>query len=203
MLWPVSDEDTRLRAIGIEIITERDEPRVRIETLRVARRLHAAGRKVVGLIPSDDEVAVPPIAVQLGVALADLTGATVAYLDANVRWPAVSEVAAGESRSSESESLFATRWLRGSLALLTPRHAERAGDVLPQLERVLFDGVELFEYVLVDLSGFDLLGEHAAAALAMDGVILVARAGRSRETDLMRLRDEIDPDRLLGVMLVG
>jgi hypothetical protein len=51
-------------------------------------------------------------------------------------------------------SAFSTRWLRGSLALLSPPRAERAGEVVPQLARVLLEGQELFAHVLVDLTGF-------------------------------------------------
>ena len=72
--------------------------------------------------------------------------------------------------------MFTTRWLRGSLALLSPPRVERAGEVVPQLARVLLEGADLFAHVLVDLTGFELLGEHASAAACMDAVALVGRA---------------------------
>jgi len=99
--------------------------------------------------------------------------------------------------------VFETRWLRGSLAVLTPRGAELAGEAVPALARLLLDGIDLFEYVLVDLTGFDVLGEHASAAACMDAVVLVASAHKSREKDLLRYLGEMPEGRFLGVLLVG
>jgi hypothetical protein len=74
---------------------------------------------------------------------------------------------------------------------------------VPQLERVLHDGAELFAHVLVDLTGFELLGEHASAAACMDAVALVARAHHTREHSLIDLAQLLPQDRFLGVLLVG
>ena len=171
------------------------------ECIRIARRLHASGTKILGLVPADDRVAVPPLAIQIGLALCDLTGAPVAVVDANVRYPGLSQLA-GVSRDRD-DSVYATRWLRGSLALLTPPHAERAGEIVPQLARLLLDGVDLFAHVLCDLTGLELLGEHGSAAACMDATIMVARAHHTRESQLLALRRLMPVDRFLGVLLVG
>ena len=207
------------------------------EAVRIARRLHAARQKVIGFIPATPRVAVPPAALHIGSALVELTGATVAFVDANMRYPALSEIASftadGGGRraqgavpapNAEAEadasaedasaprdplaelrrgSLFKTRWLRGSLAVLTPPKAERAGEAVPQLASLLLDGIDLFEYVLVDLTGFDVLGEHGSAAACMDAVVLVGRAHRTREKDLLRFLREMPSSRFLGVLLLG
>jgi hypothetical protein len=175
---------------------------VRAECTRIARRLHAAKTRIIGLVPADDRVAVPPVAIQIGNALCDLTGATIAVVDANVRYPGLSQLARGQ-HADRDESVYSTRWLRGSLALLTPPHAERAGEIVPQLARLLLDGVDLFAHVLCDLTGLELLGEHASAAACMDGVIIVARAHRTREDSLIALRRLMPADRFMGVLLVG
>jgi hypothetical protein len=57
--------------------------------------------------------------------------------------------------------------------------------------------------VLVDLTGFELLGEHAAAAASMDAVALVGNAHRSREQELVELARLMPRGRFLGVLLVG
>jgi hypothetical protein len=93
--------------------------------------------------------------------------------------------------------------LRGSLALLSPPRVERAGEVVPQLQRVLVDGADLFAHVLVDLTGFELLGEHGSAAACMDAVAVVGRAHRSREQELVQLAQLMPAGRFLGVLLVG
>ncbi|HLL25659.1 MAG TPA: hypothetical protein VK427_26160 [Kofleriaceae bacterium] len=169
---------------------------------RIARRIHAEKLRVVGFVPSDDRVAVPPVLVQLGLALVDLTGATVAVIDANVRYPGLPELNHGKETDTD-ETVFSTSWLRGSLALLSPPRAERAGEVVPQLARVLIEGADLFAHVLVDLTGFELLGEHGSAAACCDAVALVSRAHTTRERELLELAQLMPAERFMGVLLVG
>jgi hypothetical protein len=168
----------------------------------LARKIHDEKLRVVGFVPSDDMVAVPPLIIHLGLALTELTGATVAVVDANVRYPGLAALNKGQTTDRE-ESVFSTRWLRGSLALLSPPRVERAGEVVPQLARVLLDGSDLFAHVLVDLTGFELLGEHASAAACMDAVALVGRAHRTREQELLQLAQLMPTGRFLGVLLLG
>lgn len=194
------DEEAALASVGIHIESDR-WPQVRAECMRIARRLIAARSKVIGFIPARDDVAVPPVAIHLGLSLVELSGATAAFVDANVRYPALSAIAA--DAPTDDGSVFSTRWLKGSLALLTPHRAERAGEAVPALAKLLLDGTELFEHVLVDLTGFELLGEHASAAACCDGVILVGRAHETREKDVLQFVREMPESRFLGVLLVG
>ena len=196
-----SDDDAILASLGFKL----EGPAyglVQAAAARIARRIHDDRFRVVGFVPSDDKVAVPPLIIQLGLALCDLTGATVAVVDANVRYPGLASVARGQ-RADRDDSVFSTRWLRGSLALLSPPHVERAGEVVPQLARVLLDGADLFAHVLVDLTGFELLGEHASAAACMDAVALVGRAHRTTEQELVALAQMMPVGRFLGVLLIG
>lgn len=193
----VIDDDV-LASLGI--VT--DEGEVKAACARVARRLHNERIRVIGFVPADDQTAVPPILIQLGIALTELTGATIAVVDANVRYPGLVGLNAGRAADSE-RSVFSTRWLQGSLALLSAPEVERAGEVVPQLARVLLDGSDLFAHVLVDLTGFELLGEHASAAACMDAVALVGRAHHSREHELLQLAQLMPHGRFLGVLLVG
>ena len=204
-------EEARLHALGLSEIGKATDGEVHSECVRIARRLNASRQKVIGFIPATPKVAVPPIALQLGSALVELTGATVAFVDANVRYPALSAMAEDGSAPEEviaegsdgRPRVFRTRWLRGSLAVQTPPAAELAGEAVPALARLLLDGVDPFEYVLVDLTGFAVLGEHASAAACMDAVILVGRAHKTRESDLLRFVREMPTSRFLGVLLVG
>lgn len=196
------DDESALQALGIHVPPVDERPDVRDECIRVARRIQHAGPRIVGLLPSSNDVGVAGVAVQLGLALAELVGATVAFVDANLRWPAISELAVGE-RAGEDESVFATRWLRGSLALLTPRRVGPAGAGLPQLARIIQTGQELFASMLVDLTGFKKLGEHLAAIDMVDGVLVIGRAGRTTEDELLRLNEELARRQNLGVLLVG
>ena len=198
MPQPAEDDEAVLSSLGIE--TTNGE--LKAACAQVARRIHGERLRVVGFVPSEDHVAVPPILIQLGIALSELTGATIAVVDANVRYPGLGALNEGKQTDSD-ESVFSTRWLQGSLALLSAPHVERAGEVVPQLARVLLDGSDLFAHVLVDLTGFELLGEHASAAACMDAVALVGRAHHTREHDLVQLAQFMPHGRFLGVLLVG
>jgi hypothetical protein len=191
-------DDAVLVALGIEP----GDGELKAACTRVARRMRDEGARVVGFVPAEDGVAVPPVLIQLGIALTELTGATIAVVDANVRYPGLSGLSRDQKPDSD-ESVFSTRWLYGSLALLTAPNVESAGQVVPQLARVLLDGSDLFAHVLVDLTGFELLGEHASAAACMDAVALVGRTHRTREKELLELARFMPHGRFLGVLLVG
>jgi hypothetical protein len=194
-----ADRDEKvLETLGIET----DDGELRAACSRIARRIHADKIRVIGFVPSHDRVAVPPLIIQLGLSLTELTGATVAVVDANVRYPGLGALNRGKSTDSD-DSVFSTRWIKGSLALLSPPRVEKAGEVVPQLARVLLDGSDLFAHVLVDLTGFELLGEHGSAAACMDAVALVGRAHTSREDELLELARLMPQGRFLGVLLVG
>ncbi|HEX7843977.1 MAG TPA: hypothetical protein VF469_41165 [Kofleriaceae bacterium] len=193
----VSDDDV-VAALGIDTT----DGEVKAACTRVARKIHGEGVRVVGFVPAEGTVAVPPILIQLGIALTELTGATIAVVDANVRYPGLGALNQDKSTDSD-ESVFSTRWLHGSLALLSAPQVERAGQVVPQLARVLIDGSDLFEHVLVDLTGFDLLGEHWSAAACMDAVAVVGRTHHTREHELLELARAMPHGRFLGVLLVG
>jgi len=119
-----------------------------------------------------------------------------------VRYPALAAIASDKTPDS-GDTVFSTRWIHGSLALLSPPRVERAGEVVPQLARVLLDGADLFAHVLVDLTGFELLGEHASAAACMDAVALVGRAHHTRENELLELARLMPSARFLGILLLG
>lgn len=193
-------DEALLASIGLELRGERGE--LAAACAPIVRRIRTDGVRVIGFVPSDAEVAVPPLLIQLGLALCEATGGSVAVVDANVRYPGLPTLNRGQATDHDA-SVFSTRWLRGSLALLSPPGTERAGDVVPQLARVLREGAELFGHVLVDLTGFELLGEHASAAACMDAVALVGRAHTTKEQDLLDLAALMPTRRFLGVLLVG
>lgn len=197
-----NDSDAALLAhLGIALGDQRTGE-LQAACARIARRIHNEHLRVVGFVPCDDRVAVPPLIIQLGLALCDLTGATIAVVDANVRYPGLGTIAQGNA-PDHGETVFSTQWLRGSLALLSPPRVEQAGEVVPQLARVLLEGQDLFKHVLVDLTGFELLGEHGSAAACMDAVALVGRAHKTHEKELVELARLMPPERFLGVLLVG
>jgi hypothetical protein len=193
--------DVTLEALGIDL-DEDATAALRADRIPVARRLVRAQKKIIGLIPASSRVGVPALGVQLGLAAGEVCAAPVAYVDANVRWPAISQIVLG-TRPDDDESLFATRWVSDRLALLTPPRAGDAGAGLPQLARVIQHGGELFAHILIDLTGFRKLGEHLAAVEMTDAVMVIARAGVTREDDLLKLDHELPPHLNFGVLLAG
>ena len=90
-------DDAVLASLGID--TSNGETKA--ACARVARRLHNEGIRVVGFVPADDQVAVPPILIQLGIALTELTGSTIAVVDANVRYPGLGSLNEGKQTDSD------------------------------------------------------------------------------------------------------
>lgn len=165
---------------------------------RIAHRLRSDDRRVVGFVPANERTPIAPLLVELGLALCELAGTTVAVVDANARYPSLPHL----GRLAKGNAAYSTRWLRGPLALISPTPAERSGEVVPRLARVLIETTEMFGHLLVDLSGFERLGEHATAAACMDAVAIVARAHHTNERALHRLAAHLPHDRFLGVVLV-
>lgn len=168
---------------------------------RIAQRLRANAIRIVGFLPAGDTVAIPPLLVHLGLALSEPTGARVAIVDANVRFPGLADAVSG--LAAAPASAFATRWIRPTLALVAPPAVQPAGLVVPALSQLVAAGMGGFEHVLVDLTGFERLGEHIAATACVDAVAIVARKDETHEQRLLALAAVVPPHRMLGVTLVG
>lgn len=207
-----SETNQILGLAGIEAVVERADHPVRIECLRAAQRLHRQGCTSIGLLPASADVGVVGAGVNLALALAELSGSTVGYVDANLRWPALAGRPGGARGSSADfedlsevtvDSPFSTRWLRGDVALLVPRRRGASGSGLGALSKVLSSAKDLFATCLIDLTGWRRLGEHMQAFALLDGIVVVARAGLTTEDQLLRLNAEIPAHRHLGVLLIG
>ena len=173
-----------------------DDDRLRTECVRVATALERAGRAVVGLLPVSEEIAVMPVALRLGEALALMGAGTIGVVDANARWPAFrAEQGRDQEVSIPAPSL--------GLTVLVPRGAARAGEALAAIDRTLERGRRDFVRLLVDLTGLARLGEEPAAIDRMDGIVLVARAGQTTEQELVQRWRDLPPERRLGVLLMG
>lgn len=189
----------RLREVGIRIDVRETVPAIRTECARLAGVLQHRRCRVIGLAPASDNIAVPALALQLGVALSEVTGSPVGVVDAHGSWPGARALSLDKRQDA---SLFAATWIVDNLALLTPRSFD-TGTMLPKLNTALHAEAQVFHHLLVDMTGFDHLGEHLAAMDLVDGVVVVARAVRTRLGDLTRWMRDIPVERNLGVLLVG
>lgn len=188
-----------LRTAGIWLVASEEWPAVDARCAGLARRLRERRARTIGLLPADDDVAVPAVALHLGSALSGASARPVAVVDAFGSWaaPAVAGAVATEGPTG-----LVTSWLRDDLAVLSGR-AVGAGAALQQLRAVLEEESPEYEHVLFDLTGFDHVGEQLAAYELLEAVILVARSGRTTVRGIRRRLRDVPDARLLGVLLTG
>jgi Mrp family chromosome partitioning ATPase len=186
-----------LRARGI--LLDGARPDVSIECARMAQRIRKRSVHTIGLAPASDEVAVPPIAIELGRALAAQGTSPVGVVDAHGSWAStrdrVEDVASGEA-------LLVQRWLFEDLAVLSPRDPGAAAAFERFLGSIAHEALA-FEHFVVDLTGLDHLGEDVTMCEVLDAIVVVARSGRSTSRQVQRSLRGVPPGRSLGVLLTG
>lgn len=167
----------------------------RLAVDHVARALRERGVHTLGLIPADDDAAVPPVAVHLARALVARGAASAAILDASGSW------CSGDPAADAPDGVLVTR-IDPDLALISPRrHAP--GRALGRVRGIVAKHGPSYAHLLVDLTGFDRLGEEPAACDLLDATIIVVRSGRTRAPRLVRRARGIPDERFLGALLVG
>jgi|GEM_PF-501873 hypothetical protein len=191
-----------LQRLGIEQLTDAQDPKGHASCIQIARLLLKSERRIIGLWPASDSIGTPAVAIQIGLALTELSNSTVAFVDANVRWPADLALEDDERFGSES-SIFSTRWIEGSLAMLVPNRPEVAGASVPQLQQIIEQSRDIFAAILVDLTGFDKIGDHYNVISLLDGVVIVGEPGQLTDNDLFRMEEQVDRRKFAGVVLVG
>lgn len=169
------------------------------EAARVARRLVANGRRRFGFIALSSGGSVHETVCSVAASLCDLTNEPAVAIDAAATWP----IWTSDMGAANGSALLG-RWLHGArVAALRPAVPPAPGDAVAALDSLLEHAKRRASYALVDLSGLRATGEHLGAFTLVDGVCLVARAGKTRERDLLELNAELDPSKNLGVLLIG
>jgi hypothetical protein len=188
----------QLLAAGIPVTAD-GLPAVRVECARLARRMRERLVHTIGLVPAGDNVAVPAVAIELGRALADSSASAVGVIDAHGSWPCARALVRD---APPDGTLFGASWLFDNMAVLTPRIFE-AGAMLGQLQTAVMEHIGVFNHLVVDLTGFDHLGEQLAAFALLDACVVVARSGRTTIRQVQRWVRDLPPQRSLGVLLTG
>jgi len=142
------------------------------------------------------------VGLHLGLVLADACQGAVCYIDGNSRWPALTALTPFAEKNSPLDG-YALTWIADFFVVMTPVGIRKQRLELNLLDKTLGDDCEGYAHVLVDLTGFDRLGEHWLAYDMMDGVLLIAKAGVTTEQDIIRCHKEIPKSRDLGVLVVG
>jgi hypothetical protein len=188
-----------LGAAGIGLAADDDRSMLRVECARLARLLRKQLWHTIGLAPAGDDVAVPAIAFELGRALAGTNAGPVGVVDARGSWACARSLVDG---AVPDGTLLATSWLLDNLAVLTPRSFGGTA-MLAQLQRAVVEKTSVFGHLVVDLTGFDHLGEQLAAFAFLDAVFPVARSGRTTARQIQRWLRDFPEGRALGVLLSG
>lgn len=192
-----------LRADGLAIDADReadDRRLVHTECARLARRMRERLVHTLGLVPAADDVAVPAVAIELGRALADKRGSVVGVIDALGGWGCARALI--EASEPDGTLLPAKSWVLKNLAVVTPPVRE-VGAMIHVLGSMLMEQAVVFSDLVVDLTGFDHMGEQLAAFDLLDAVAVVARGGVTTTQQIRRWLNDIPSRRGLGVLLTG
>ena len=187
-----------LRSAGISLEPGDDPPVMRAECARLARLLHASGASTLGMAPAGDDVAVAGAAVKVARALASARHRPVLVVDALGSW---GPGGAGTAETVDDGSAAPT-WLLGDLGVITLR-APHPSVALPRLKACVAHRRSAHATLVVDLTGFDHLGERPAAFALLDAAIVVARAGRTTTRQVRHALHDVPEGRALGVLLTG
>lgn len=178
--------------------------------VRVAGQLRDSGRRVVGVLPSSDDLTAWPLVLALALAMVKASGKPTVIIDMEQRWPEMvpsldEEAVTDVLPAGDEADLVDRRLLTGRLMLLTPREKVPTGAKVEMLKVMLgaLRAGGTAAYVFIDLTGFqDRIGEFLGTMDLVAGVIVAARAGVTREGDLTRVHRELPPEKNLGVLLL-
>jgi len=156
--------------------------------LLLARRIRALDRPVCGLWPVRPASTFQEVSIDLARALASL-GSSTGIIVRQQNW-----------KDALPDSKPSIEVLSEGVDSITPVRS-RSG-VSATLERVLADVRDRYSYVLLDLSGLDIVSVKEVALLPEVGIILLVAPGSISEFALARLRRRLPSERLLGAVLV-
>ena len=154
----------------------------------------------MGLLPATDRVAATGLALQLARALRDLGITPVAVLDAHPERPALSRLIPD---AASQPAGFLELSLGEGIVITTRAQPVTGQDASPlELARVVNEHRERYRLTLLDLAGFREFGQHLDAFDLVDGVLIVAHAGKTQERAVILAEREL-PERVnLGVLLI-
>jgi hypothetical protein len=196
--------DELLARIGVPSGSD-ESPELAVPLAAIVRKLRDRRDRTVGLLPASDAVGVPAIALQIGHALARVTGEPTGVVDASGSWWG----AAGGPLPDEA-TVRTVHWIAEKVALFTPRPfgpGRAALDLRPvlKLRRSGSPADERFAIsrLVVDLTGLERSGEQVEVIAMLDAAAVVARAGRTTALEIDRRLRDIPPAKSLGVLLLG
>jgi hypothetical protein len=165
-----------------------------VALVRVAQELERRRFAYVGLLPASARVDVGTAALRLAFARAAVSGAAVVLVDVRGTW--------AEDAGATPAAPAATRVPIGAGVSLATRRPRPGARLLDDLRELVDEPRRDTPRAVVDLAGFADAGEHLAAAALLDGVAVVARAGRTTLAELDRRVRELPAARNAGVLVL-
>jgi Mrp family chromosome partitioning ATPase len=179
------------------------------------QRLFAKGNpRVIAVTSAEPSAGKTTCAANLALVLAEASLSRVLLVDANVARPGLADLFAFEPsdslmikllRSEDASPPYAVATLsRSSLQLAALRPGTTRGK---RLDRALFADVlrglrSAYDYVVVDAASVLESADAHCVGQSVDGVVLVARAGASRKSELRRAIRQLEPATVLGTVLL-
>lgn len=153
-------------------------------------------------------------AVNLSWLLAQTDGVRALLIDADLRKPTAADYLGIDAPLGLSEVLAGEATLEESILRLEPaglhllpggEPRDNVAELLsgPRYGRVLKELRGLYDYVIIDTPPLGIFTDATLVIGRADGVLVVARAGRTRYSALERLLEPIPRERILGVVLNG
>lgn len=153
-------------------------------------------------------------AVNLSWLLAQTDGVRALLIDADLRKPTAADYLGIDAPLGLSEVLAGEATLDESIIRLEPsglhllpggESRENVAELLsgPRFSRVLKELRGMYDYLVIDTPPLGIFTDATLVIGRADGVLVVARAGRTRYAALERLLEPIPRERVLGVVLNG
>ncbi|HWZ91962.1 MAG TPA: hypothetical protein VNW92_24025, partial [Polyangiaceae bacterium] len=153
-------------------------------------------------------------AANLALSLADETFARVLLIEANVRRPGLAEAFGFRPADSFINKLLLARdarppymvaRIRGTRLHVAALRLDAARDA--RLDRLLLglaisDLRSSYDYIIIDAASLFESADADVAGECADGVIITARAAKSRRAELRNAIDQLSPTPVLGVVLL-
>ena len=205
--------DTKLA--GKIVVDQAMNPVFREQYRRLAASLHQAqeenGLKVVMVVSAAIAEGKTLTAANLALTLSESYHRRVLLIDGDLRRPSLHTLFKVPAGTGLSEGLYASEEARmplhpvtARLALLTagrPTSDPLAGLTSDRMRRVLTEGRNSFDWVIVDTPPVGLLPDGHLLTSMGDGALLVVKAGETGYKLVQRAIEAIGRDRVLGVVL--
>lgn len=189
-------------------------PQARSYRLLEHRLLSLGNPRVIAVTSAERGEGKTTCAANLALVLSEETGARVLLVDANLPRPGVGDLFGFEPTdsfmikllrsedASPPHAVASVSGMRLQLAALHPMvtRGKRLDRLL--LASALHELRRMYDYIVLDTASVLESADANSVSLCADGVLLAARAGKSRKSSMARAIDQLKPAPVLGTVLI-